>query len=82
VKWYNVWKIKNRWLRAGVAWVAAALCIVGLPFAVVIDALAVIIVSIVGEAKFYCRDTWADIKHTARYAWAAMTAKDIPDETR
>jgi hypothetical protein len=78
-KGWNIWRIKNRWLRAAVAWPFAIGC------AAVMAALALVLIVVfavkgvwdgladVFDAKE--RADWAQVFHAA---WAALTGRDEP----
>lgn len=78
-KGWNIWRIKNRWLRAAVAWPLAivtvvTLAVVGLVMIIVFAARGVWDGFVdVFDAKE--RADWALVFHAA---WAALTGKDEP----
>jgi hypothetical protein len=78
---WNIWRIKNRWLRAAFMWlVAAALAALCLAVAPIAIAVLAVIGAASGLAGFFrsFRDgasEWRDIFGTA---WAAMTGQDAP----
>ncbi len=76
-KTFNIWRIKNRWLRAGVAWVVVIGIAAFLAFAFAVTAIIGAIRGLwEGPVEFIDGfDEWRDLGGNA---WAAMTAKDAP----
>lgn len=81
-KW-NIWRIKNRWLRAAVAWPGVILTAIGV---LIFIAFGTVYFAVVGAGRRVAdayadgfgaaeRKEWASVISTA---WAAMTAKDEP----
>lgn len=77
---WTIWSIKNRWLRAAVAWVLATLTAL---IAVALLVALTVISAIVGAVRNIWDDVgtftdggeWAPLLSSA---WAAMTGKDEP----
>lgn len=74
---WNIWSIKNRWLRAAVAW--PLVFFGGVALAVVFVAAAVVL-GVIGAGKGAYHEVrqlwlpgWGEI---GRMAWRAMTAKE------
>jgi hypothetical protein len=79
----SIWSIKNRWLRAAVAWLALiAGCVALVP---TLAALAVwsVVSGAAREVRDACTAFIGGVRDTASggvatAAWAALTAKDEP----
>lgn len=83
MKPWSIWSIKNRWLRAVVAWLALVVgCVAMVPTLAALAVWAVVSgavreVRVAGTAFIWgIRDTASG--GVAAAAWAALTAKDKP----
>ena len=76
---WNIWHVKNRWLRAALMWLAvallAALCLVAAPIAIVVLA---VIGAASGVRELFRTLRGGEWQEIFRVAWAALTAKDQP----
>lgn len=77
-KGWTIWSIKNRWLRAAVAWPVLILSAIGLVvFAIIlaVGAGVLAVCRVAGEEATSLAAAWHEMRTTA---WAAMTGKDEP----
>lgn len=76
---WNIWRIKNRWLRAAFMWAVvfgvAAICLAVAPIAIVVLA---VVGAAAGLRELFRALRSGEWREIFSVAWAAMTGKDEP----